>query len=333
MLPFRYREVVDLSSGRKNLLFATQERGTVYSELHMASGERAILRLSQEIAQLRGALILIDEVEAGLHPRVQQLLMLQLQQLALRNDLQVIVTTHSPVILESVPSHARIFLDRRQDGSVSVVPPYRDIVQDALYGRSRDALNILCEDVVAEGIVNGVLDVLRPDIGIRGESVRVGRDTGADEFPTHASAFRKFDQLGSFVFVLDGDRRGSATEERLRKAAGDDAPVLFLPGTGAPEEWIWDALRASVTDAAAELGTSREDLISRMNYADDVFNSASDTPGEIAKVKLQSLADGFSRDNAEVSRRVARHEATHDQSDVQVLVEGLKTALLAWRAE
>ena len=69
-------------------------------------GERAILlRLSKEIAQLDGALVLIDEVEAGLHPWMQQqILMLHLQQLALRNDLQIIVTSHSPVVLDSVPA-------------------------------------------------------------------------------------------------------------------------------------------------------------------------------------------------------------------------------------
>ena len=98
MLPFRYSEVVNLSNANKNLLFAAQESGATYSELHMAAGERAILRLSKEISQLEDALVLIDEVEAGLHPWVQQLLMLHLQQLALRNDLQIIVTSHSPVV-------------------------------------------------------------------------------------------------------------------------------------------------------------------------------------------------------------------------------------------
>ena len=152
MLPFRYAEVVNLSStsGTKNLLRAAQERGAEYSELHMAAGERAILRLSREIAQLEGALVLIDEVEAGLHPGVQQLLMLQLQQLALRNDLQVVVTTHSPVVLDSVPAHGRIFLERDGTGRVAVRPAYRDVVQNALYGRSGDALNLLCEDSAAE---------------------------------------------------------------------------------------------------------------------------------------------------------------------------------------
>ena len=124
MLPFRYSEVVDLSSGNKNLLFAAQEGGAAYSELHMAAGERALLRLSKEVAQLDGALVLIDEVEAGLHPWVQQLLMLHLQQLALRNDLQIIVTSHSPVILDAVPANGRIFLDRDEEsGKIIVRPP------------------------------------------------------------------------------------------------------------------------------------------------------------------------------------------------------------------
>ena len=124
MLPFRYSEVVNLSSGSKNLLFAAQEAGAAYSELHMAAGERAILRLSREIAQLEGALVLIDEIEAGLHPWVQQLLMLQLQQLALRNDLQVIVTTHSPVVLDAVPAHGRIFSSAT---TRATLPCYRPI--------------------------------------------------------------------------------------------------------------------------------------------------------------------------------------------------------------
>ncbi|MDE0217683.1 MAG: AAA family ATPase [Spirochaetaceae bacterium] len=79
--------------------------------------------------------MLIDEVEAGLHPWVQQLLMLQLQQLALRNDLQIIVTTHSPVVLDSVPVNGRVFLDRDESGRVTVQPAHVDVVQNALYGR------------------------------------------------------------------------------------------------------------------------------------------------------------------------------------------------------
>ena len=333
MLPFRYAEVVNLSSGSKNLLFAAQEGGAAYSELHMAAGERGILRLSQEIAQLDGALILIDEVEAGLHPWVQQLLMLQLQQLALRNDLQVIVTSHSPVVLDSVPAHGRIFLERDETGRVTVLPAYRDVVQDALYGRSGDALNLLCEDDAAEGMLHGVFDDLLPREKIRRESVRIGRNTGAGEFPTHASAFRKFGQIRNFGFVLDGDKRNSGIEPRIREGAGFDVPVLFLPGRDAPEVWIWDTLRRNTDAVAGELGLAPGDLSERMTRLDSVYDSASDRPSEIAKSKLRSLSEALGWSVPDVCRVVARLEAGRKESDIQPLVEGLQSALLQWRAE
>jgi predicted ATP-binding protein involved in virulence len=42
----------------------------------MSSGERAILRISKDISGLHDALILIDEVDTGLHPYTQQQVML-----------------------------------------------------------------------------------------------------------------------------------------------------------------------------------------------------------------------------------------------------------------
>ena len=331
MLPFRYEEVVDLTSGTKNLLFAAQERGAAYSELHMAAGERSILRLAQVIAQLDGALVLIDEVEAGLHPWVQQLLMLQLQQLALRNDLQVIVTTHSPVVLDSVPANGRIFLDREETGRVVVRPSYRDIVQDALYGRSSETLNFLCEDIVAESILQGVFDFLCPKLGVKRESLRVGGDTGANEFPTHASAFRKFDRIDGFVFVLDGDRRGSGIEQQIKERSGREAPIVFIPGSGPPEAWVWSTLDGDYGGRYDELGTDAGTLLSVMKRLDAMYDSASDSATNIAKAKLRSLADVMQLETASICRVVARHEAQRSESEIQPLVERIKDILSRWR--
>ena len=333
MLPFKYSEVVNLSSGSKNLLFAEQKDGAAYSELHMASGERAILRLAQEIAQLDGALVLIDEVEAGLHPWVQQLLMLQLQQLALRNDLQVIVTTHSPVVLNSVPANGRIFLDRDEEGRVSVRPAYRDVVQDALYGRSGDSLNLLCEDDAAEGILQGIFDHLMRRQDIRRESVRVGRDTGASEFPMHARAFRKFGQIKKFVFVLDGDKSDSDMKRKIREGAGEEVPVFFLPGNHAPEVWIWERLRENPDGYAAELGIVPGDLSQRISRLDSVYDSASDGPSERTKAKFRGLSEALDREASDICRVVARLETGRKESGIQPLVERLESALLQWRAE
>lgn len=329
MLPFRYSEVVNLSSGSKTLLFAAQERGVKYSELHMSAGERAILRLSQEIAQLRGALVLIDEVEAGLHPWVQQLLMLQLQQLALRNDLQVIVTSHSPVVLDAVPANGRIFLERDELGEIQVRPPYRDIIQNALYGRSGDALNLLCEDQVAEGIIQGLLDVTLPRLGMRMDLVRIGRDTGAEEFPSHAAAFRKFGQIDNFIFVLDGDKRESAAEAKLRDQAKDNS-VFFLPGES-PESWVWQRLRNFPAEEAGNQGLG-VDLSAHLSQIDSIYDSASDAPARIAKTKLNQLAEVIGRSAEDVSRVIGRYETMQSTSDIQPLMEELEGILLRWRA-
>ena len=331
MLPFRYDEVVRVVSRDKNLLFATQEQGVSYSELHMAAGERAILRLSQEIAQLEDALVLIDEVEAGLHPRIQHLLMLELQQLALRNDLQIIVTSHSPVVLDSVPMHARIFLERTDTGQVRVVrEPYRDVVQDALYGRSHDVLNVLCEDRTGAGVVHGILDVLVPKEGIRRESIRVGSNTGAGEFPVHAKAFRRFGQLHNFVFVLDGDQEDSDIQDRIWTEARREVPVLYLPGRDNPETWTWNRLRDTHRHAS-ELGTSPQGLGKRTASLDAVYDSASDKPSRIVKYKLSDLAEELRWSVPDICRIVARSETHRKESDIQPLAERLRDAIQEWR--
>lgn len=332
VLPFHYEEVVDLASGRKNLLFAARRRGAEYSELHMAAGERAILRLSQEIAQLRGALVLIDEIEAGLHPWVQQLLMLHLQELALRRDLQIVVTSHSPVVLDSVPPNARVFLDRNAEGRVVVRPPYRDLVQDALYGRAGDSVNILCEDETAEAILQGVVDHLTHRRTIRSGAVRIGRDTGAGEFPTHAAAFRKFGQIRSFVFVLDGDARDSDVERKIQRNAGAEVPVLYLPGRASPEAWIWNTVPACAERDAERLGIDPGELAQTMAQVDAVYASAGGSRSETAKEKLHELSQRMRRETADICRLVGRLEAERDDSDIQPLVEELEAALLAWRS-
>ena len=334
MLPFRYSEVVDIISGNKNLLFAAQEGGAAYSELHMAAGERAILRLSQEITQLNGALVLIDEVEAGLHPWVQQLLMLHLQQLALRNDLQIIVTSHSPVVLDSVPLNGRIFLDRDDaSGKVVVRPAYRDLIQNALYGRSNETLKLLCEDEIAEGILEGIFDFLLPQERIKWESVHIGRDTGASEFPMHARSLAKFGQLQDTVFILDGDQRGSEVENRIRAAAGPgiNISIRFLPGSGTPESWVLEKLHQHLEVHASRLEIDTGDLLNLINNLDAIYNSASDHPSEIAKNKFRSLSDSLNRETSDICRIVARLEADRKESDIQPLVGDLRGILRQWR--
>ncbi len=342
VLPFRYDSLLRLTArrkgraarqgGAKEILFAVREDRGRYSEFHMSAGERALLRLSSEISEMRGALILIDEIDLGLHPYVQQQLMLELQRLALRNELQIVVTTHSPAVLDAVPPEARLFLERTSD-NVELRPALRDVIQRAFYGRSFDRFSMLCEDEEAEAILRGVLDVLKPRLNLLDEDVEVGRDTGKSEFPAHVRSLARVGRLDTFLFVLDGDGRDA--EMRIKEAARAEREVValtFLPGQGNPEEWVWAQLAASVREYAEIFGLAENAFEATLRDLEKLYETAADTRSNKAKGRLTTLANQIKRTTADVCRQVARRQLEKNAPDVTDLAREIELQIRTWRS-
>lgn len=335
VLGFRYGNINLISDGNRDLLFAERTTGqetASYSEFHMSAGERSLLRLSLELSNLDDALVLIDEVEMALHPYIQQMMMLELARLALRNRLQIVVTTHSPVILDSVPPEARVFLEREGD-NVYRREPYRDIIQKALYGRSQDKLSLLCEDEIAEAFVRGILDGIGQEIDLVQNDILVGRDTGKNQFPSHLEALAKFRRLHDVVFVLDGDGRdvGPGLLARAERF-GQLARVVYLPGNDSPEVWCWNLLKTDAVIWGAKFGLPGSGLQNKLEELDHLFASATDKPSNIAKAKLESLAGFISRQAVDLVRQIGREETAGKRGDIQEIVIGIKDAVASWRS-
>ena len=329
----RYRNLSLISAQSRDLLFAEVDVGqdTRYSEFHMASGERAILRLSKDISGLRDALILIDEVDTGLHPYTQQQVMLELQRIALRQQLQVIVASHSPVVLDSVPPEARVFLDRDDHSAeVHLMPAYRDIFQKSLYGQSRDQLSILCEDEVAEGVVLGVLDVLNARMDLRHEDFIIGRNTGQAEFPAHVRMLGRFGKLTDFLLVLDGDARDMETPiKRAADEYGRSVQPLFLPGNEPPETWIWQTLRHRRDVYAPLLGLSPQDMDRRMRDIDQMMEGMVQQ-GDHSKAAFEAFAEELSQTAPGIARIVGRRETEESQPGLAEFLIPLEEQVSAW---
>jgi len=331
ILPWQYGGVVRMRTSSKELLFVSRDGGVGYSEFHMSSGERSILRMSLELSRLKDALVMIDEVETGLHPFTQEMLMLELQRLALRNQLQIIVATHSSVILESVPVEGRVFLER-QGENVVVQPPYHDVIQHAFYGRALDRLSVVCEDESAEAVIRGVFDHLGPALRLVQGDVEIGRNTGKDEFKHHVGAFGRFKQLWSTLFVLDGDGRDLVPKlKAVAESQGQVANVICLPGEGAPELWAWQQIDAHREEYASLLGLGADVLQARMEAIYQTYEGASDTESNKAKGRLWTLAQETSRDVSELLRTVGRREAARGGGEVEVLVNELRDVISGWR--
>lgn len=334
ILPWRYSNLALISGKTSDLLFAQVEglEAPRYSEFHMSSGERSILRMSKDISRLENALVLIDEIDTGLHPYTQQQIMLELQRIALRQGLQIIVATHSPVVLDAVPPEARIFLDRDETtGQVRRAAPYKDVLQKALYGQSLDRLSVLCEDAIAEGVIRGVLDHLNVELGLRHGDVVIGRNTGRDEFAGHIRTLGKFGKLSEFVFVLDGDSR--SMEKDLVAVAtkyGHAIQPLFLPGDDSPEQWLWHILRANTDDYAVRLGLAPADLMTLMDGVERLGEGAvrQHAPGKVA---LAALSHDLERTVADIARIVGQEEASSHR--LAELVVGLKDQITTWRRD
>jgi predicted ATPase len=86
-----------------------QKGNIMYSGFHQGAGEITVTELMQ-VEPKPYSLILIDEIETSLHPRAQRRLIRDLAEKCRQLDLQIILTTHSPYILEELPLDGRMYI-------------------------------------------------------------------------------------------------------------------------------------------------------------------------------------------------------------------------------
>lgn len=85
---------------------------STYSTFNTASGEDVLSVILTDILRTpNNSLILIDEIEVGLHPKIQRRLMDVLYMISDEEHKQFILTTHSYAILSSVPQDSRLFIE------------------------------------------------------------------------------------------------------------------------------------------------------------------------------------------------------------------------------
>lgn len=95
------------SRGKVTLYTGVSPEGTGYSEFHFGAGESSVIRMITDIeAASENALILIEEIENGLHPVATRRMVEYLISVARRKKCQVLFTTHSNDALLPLPPQA-----------------------------------------------------------------------------------------------------------------------------------------------------------------------------------------------------------------------------------
>jgi predicted ATPase len=234
--------------------------GDSYSNFHQGAGEDAttdLVALLQDAP--RNSLILIDEVEASLHPRAQRRLMTELIRLAGERRLQLVVSTHSPYVLEQLPPEARIYLRSTRDGRreplYGVTPEYALSLMD---DERHPELVLYCEDQRAVPVVEGLIRATDPSLIPRVKIVAVGPASTVKMLGALIDSERLPEQG---VGVLDADQEASPG-------------CVRLPGlAAAPEVAVFGGLSDEHYTAVAErLGVRAGDLMDAVEDAQRLPN-------------------------------------------------------------
>ncbi|HEY4241304.1 MAG TPA: AAA family ATPase [Kofleriaceae bacterium] len=200
--------------------------GINYSGFHQGSGETTIVELLQADLPKYG-LVLIDEIESSLHPRAQRRLMRELAEICRLRELQIILTTHSPYVLEELPLEARMYIMETQDVKrvMSGISP--QFAMTKMDDKLHPECDLYVEDNAAKTMLAELLARHAPEAFVRCDiipygAVNVGHALG--QMVQH----HRFNRP-SRVF-LDGDSA--------------EAPgCTLLPGVDAPERVVFGALR------------------------------------------------------------------------------------------
>ena len=201
--------------------------GSVYSGFHQGAGETTITELLQRDLP-KYSLVLIDEVESSLHPRAQRRLIRDLAERCRENELQVILTTHSPYVLEELPLEARAYIFQGDSGRREImygVSP--DFAMTKMDDVTHTECDLYVEDrsggmLLTEILVKADREIVQRcqliPFGAAQVGVALGQMIMGNRFPRSSCVF------------LDGDQP---------QAQG----CLLLPGGDAPERVVFSDLR------------------------------------------------------------------------------------------
>ena len=101
-----------------------EANGKYYSEKRFSTGELALLRLVEQLKNVHdNSLVLLDEAEMALHPRIQVNLIKHLIEKAQEKNITIFVSTHSPAIIKSMDKNHIIMLNDCGNGNIEVISP------------------------------------------------------------------------------------------------------------------------------------------------------------------------------------------------------------------
>lgn len=201
-----------------------------YSEANAGSGEVAVIQLVKKIEESEEySLILLDEPEVSIHPGAQKKLKEYLIEATKRKKLQIVISSHSPILVSDMPSEAIKLYITNSQGKFEIKEDvdYREAFYD-LEDSVSDKKIIFCEDFAAKNIVEKVLEQMDKSQYFDVEFNQGGEKTLLTKYlPT----FITHDFFKEKVFlVLDGDMQTGYEYNEDELTVKQENDIAYLKG-------------------------------------------------------------------------------------------------------
>lgn len=240
-----------------------------YSSYNMGIGEKIICYLLAELQNIdNNSLIIIDEIEMGLHPEALSELAQVMQEIALQKKLQIFVTTHSRDFLDALPREARIVVSKVGENTNIINNPTMIFAISQISQQTMDELVIICEDCTAKSIIEKTIGSNKKrvsciDMGCKSELLK------AAHFNILSEDRRKF------LVIWDGDVSDADIDSYFQSIGKDKDYISYLrlPSNLPPEKWI-----LSVIDNEKGYEMLADNLCSDIDDVRDSIEKAKTTP-------------------------------------------------------
>ena len=216
-----------------------------YSSFNSATGEDVLTRIIIDIVEAKkDSLILIDEIEMGLHPKIQRRLIDVIRNISRNDNKQFIMTSHSGTILDSVSLNSRIFIEKNNRGDYKAIQNISvNAALSKMDSKSYPLIDLYCEDEEAKQIIKkGIENVAtKHNLNNFKELINILCLGSADStykcFEAHKLTYKEKKIKNGYGCILDGDmklikksdgKKSFLDEENLHFLFSNDCPEKFL---------------------------------------------------------------------------------------------------------
>ncbi len=315
-----------LKTHSKYRLPLVSSKGNIYSGFNMGAGENALFEIFTIIfGSPPGTLLVIDEIELGLHEKAQKKLILELKKICRKRKVQVICTTHSPAVLESIPPEGRFYIENVAKNIIVTPGISVEYAAGKLAGVDSNELDIFVEDGIANTIIESTLDnELRSRVSILpiGSPAAIVRQMAA-KYKGHKST--------ECIAILDGDQSSStsvhlanfmkaleANKDKEKEESWFQKRLYCLPGDTWPEKWIIEQLFDLDIEELADLLKCSEDELE--SYIEEALTAERHN-------ELYSLSENLSLDIDYVKGTVASWLSSEIESEFSIINSAIQQYL------